>query len=94
MLLEATAPPYTADWTPAATEPTATPTVVNPAADRTNGAATTAAIPPTMPAATYSFWHHPPLFVSSKKNILCLLNRKANLVVGNSVQDFAESISV
>ena len=67
MLPEATAPPYTADWTPAATEPAATPAAVNPAAERTKGAPNTAAVPPTKPKVANSFQHHPPLFESPKK---------------------------
>ena len=67
MLPEATAPPYTADWMPAAMEPAATPLAVNPVTERTIGAPTTAATPPTKPAVVYSFQHHPPLFESSKK---------------------------
>ena len=98
MLPEATAPPYTVDWIPAATEPAATPAAVNPAAERTKGAPTTAAAPPTKPTVVYSFQHHPPLFESSKKKKKkkkgCFLNRKAHLVMGKRVQDFAESISV
>ena len=94
MLPEATAPPYTADWMPAAMEPAATPLAVNPVTERTIGAPTTAATPPTKPAVVYSFQHHPPLFESSKKKKGCLLNRKAHLVMGKRVQDFAESVSV
>ena len=94
MLPEATAPPYTADWMPAAMEPAATPVAVNPVTERTIGAPTTAATPPTKPAVAYSFQHHPPLFESFKKEKLSLSNRKAHLVMGNRVQDFAESISV
>lgn len=58
VLVEATAPPYTADWMPAAIDPAATPPAVNPAAPRTKGAAATAAVPPTKAAAVYSFQHH------------------------------------
>ena len=94
MLPEATAPPYTADWMPAAMEPAATPVAVNPVTERTIGAPTTAATPPTKPAVADSFQHHPPLFESFKKEKLSLSNRKAHLVMGNRVQDFAESISV
>ena len=64
--------------------------------DRKNmrGSNYSAATPPTKPAVAYSFQHHPPLFESFKKEKLSLSNRKAHLVMGNRVQDFAESISV
>ena len=76
MLPEATAPPYTVDWIPAATEPAATPAAVNPAAERTKGAPTTAAAPPTKPTVVYSFQHHPPLFESSKKKKRVFVKQK------------------
>ena len=76
MLPEATAPPYTADWMPAAMEPAATPLAVNPVTERTIGAPTTAATPPTKPAVVYSFQHHPPLFESSKKKKRVFVKQK------------------
>ena len=46
---EPTDAPQTVDWTAAAAEPAATPAVVNPAAPRAKGVATTAPTPTTMP---------------------------------------------